>query len=89
MLSNQEGSLYKEYLDCSLPTIACFLPRASFVIGPVFGWQIGTMPVGMSSRHFTFHLQCRDGDGNPTQEVPPVKGDGRFRPPATNSWQKH
>jgi signal transduction histidine kinase len=26
---------------------------------------------------FTFHLQCRDGLGNQTQEVPPVKGDAR------------
>src|SRR5260370_34958655 len=24
---------------------------------------------------FTFHLQCRDGPGNQTQEVPPAKGD--------------
>lgn len=26
---------------------------------------------------FTFHLQCRDGVGNQTQDVPPVKGDVR------------
>jgi two-component system phosphate regulon sensor histidine kinase PhoR len=26
---------------------------------------------------FTFHLHCRDGLGNQTQEVPPVKGDAR------------
>jgi signal transduction histidine kinase len=26
---------------------------------------------------FTFHLQCRDGVGNQTQDVPPVRGDVR------------
>lgn len=82
----QQASQHLEFLLSRLLEIAEL--EAGIVqieVSPVDLLALAREAIAFAHRHipeplrdrFTFQLQCRDEDGKQTEEVPPVKGDGR------------
>lgn len=63
----ETGAFQLEYSLVDIPTLA----RQAIAIAERH------VPEPLRDR-FTFDLQCRDGVGNQTQDVPPVRGDVRY-----------